>query len=320
MSKKSTLSRAMSIGSNTSSPPAAAPAPAAAPPARTAPGALFQQMGREAELRAQLAEFDGATPSRHLDPSRIRDSRFPNRHADSYEGQAFQDLVIEIAASGGNIQPILVRPVKGDPDHDYEVVFGHRRKRACQKNKLPVLAMIRTDLESDAQAFEFLDRENRNREDLRPYELGLNYQKAIQDKLFRSGRDLADRIGRSVGIVSMALQLAELPDTVVNAFPSPLDLQFRWAKPLHDAYQADANLVRQRLAQIKKEGSLTAAQIFERLTAPKTLPPAERVIPLPGGSSATLKRTGRGGLTISFSQVDDAIQERLEEAIKRVFG
>jgi transposase-like protein len=41
------------------------------------------------------------------------------------------------------------------------LIFGHRRHRACQDLKLPVLAAIWTEPLSDAALFAFMERENR---------------------------------------------------------------------------------------------------------------------------------------------------------------
>lgn len=65
------------------------------------------------------------------------------------------------------------------------------------------------------------------------------YQRAIQEGLFPSIRKLAEALGVDHGNVSKSLTLAELPNELVDAFASPLDLQYRWAKPLREAYLAN---------------------------------------------------------------------------------
>ena len=98
--------------------PAEDAAPGDAGRAKTAPGSMLHFMTsqsaavREVEtLREQLAAFDDALPVRRLDPRRIRASAWANRHPASFEGAEFAALRDEIAASGGNVQPIKVRPV-----------------------------------------------------------------------------------------------------------------------------------------------------------------------------------------------------------------
>ncbi|PKO58794.1 MAG: chromosome partitioning protein ParB, partial [Betaproteobacteria bacterium HGW-Betaproteobacteria-18] len=117
-------------------------------------------------LKERLAQWDGAEPHRLLDPKTIRPSRWANRHQDSFQDPEFDSLRDEIQHAGGNIQPILVRPLE-EPDGPflYELSFGHRRHMACLVLDLPVLSMIRKM--SDQELFTAMDRENRERKDLR---------------------------------------------------------------------------------------------------------------------------------------------------------
>ena len=94
-------------------------ATAAEPPkAKTAPGTMMgfltAQSGavQEAEvLKARLKLLEEDSPLRKLDPAIIRPSKWANRHEASFLTAEFHDLKAEIAAAGGNVQPIKVRPV-----------------------------------------------------------------------------------------------------------------------------------------------------------------------------------------------------------------
>lgn len=273
--------------------------------AKTAPGTMLGFMTaqsaaiQEAEqLRARLAEFDGAAPARRLDPASVVPSRWANRHERSYDDEAFAELKADIAAAGGNVQAIKVRPlVKGTPESAttapaatlaagvgpsnppalpsapaqpgagsavYEIVFGHRRHRACLELGLPVLAVVEELSEQDL--FVQMERENRARKDLSAWEQGVMYARALDQGLYPSNRQLALAIGRDLGDVGKALALARLPQVVVEAFASPLDLQFRWAKPLADAQQADPEGLVARAAALRLEPqALAARQVFEAL-------------------------------------------------------
>lgn len=264
--------------------------------AKTAPGSMLQFMTaqsaavKEAEtLRERLSEFDGASPVRRLDPARIRVSTWANRHADSFADAAFEALKSEISAAGGNVQPIKVRPISeaqagqgrgvgpsnplglsnaagNEPEADYEIVYGHRRHRACLDLGLPVLAMVESI--DEQLLFVQMERENRARKDLSAWEQGMMYARALDGGLYPSNRQLAAAIGRDLGDVGKALALARLPQAVVEAFASPLDLQYRWAKPLSDAQQRDPEGLVTRAREIKTRAeALTPKQVFERLLA-----------------------------------------------------
>jgi ParB family chromosome partitioning protein len=237
----------------------------------TAPGALFglrEDMHRGerrlAELEAALERHQGAFPTRKLDPKRIRISRWSNRHAASFRGAAYEALKSDIQSAGGNVQPIKVRPVEAEEGEAYEIVFGHRRHRACLELGLEVLATIAAM--DDAALFAEMDRENRQREDLSPYELGRHYKQALDEKLWTSQSQLAAALGVTQGYVSQALTLAELPEDVVNAFPSPLDIQVRWGLALSKRLRTDGARVAAALRRL--EGSkeqLSPRKVYEAL-------------------------------------------------------
>lgn len=215
--------------------------------AKTGPGGLSAAMmevdERVAELtaRANTAEdrlkvWDGSQPTRLIEPSKIVHSMYANRLNDSFSGADFEAFKKEIADAGGNVQPIKVRPVPG-VDGKFEVVFGHRRHKACSDLGLKVLAVV-AEMD-DRKLFAEMDRENRLRADLKPYEQGLMYKRALERGLFPSQRKLADELGVDQGNVSKAVALASLPSEVLCAFSSPLAIQFRWSTPIRVAYDKD---------------------------------------------------------------------------------
>lgn len=263
-------------------------ATSSAPPAKsgphTAPGGLFMvrdQMERDAEriaeLEAAVARFDGAQPARQLDPRQIRSSRFANRHEAHFASSEFAALKDELRRTQGNVQPIVVRPLAASAgDAQYEVVFGHRRYRACLELGLPVQAVV-TQLD-DRALFLAMTAENLAREDLTPYELGQHYRRALDAGFFQSQRELADYFDRSRVHVAQALQVADLPDFVVAAFASPLDIQYRWAASLSAALHRDRQAVQRRATQVQAErargAKLSGKQVWERLAGEAKEAPA----------------------------------------------
>lgn len=272
-------------------PPAAAPLPAPAgavpaaetPRAKTAPGAMLQFMSAQSgtlqemeSLREKVRQFDGALPLREIDPREIVPSRWANRHAQSFVDDEFAALKEEIREAGGVVQPIKVRPLPAGvlngstPEARYELVFGHRRHRACLELGLPVAAVV--EELTDQALFQQMERENRQRKNLSAWEQGCMYRQAIDAGLYPSLRKLAEAIDVDVSLVSKAVALARLPEAVVGAFASPLDIQFRWAGPLSDLVQKDPEglLERARSLQVVKN-PLSAAEVFAALAAPRAL-------------------------------------------------
>lgn len=291
--------------------PVSAPIPAESPRAKTAPGAMLQFMSAQSgtlqeveDLRERVKEFEGATPVRALSPTDIAPSKWANRHPDSFADAEFLALKDEIREAGGVVQPIKVRPTQvlngSTPEGraPYEVVFGHRRHRACMELGLPVLALVENV--SDQELFQQMERENRQRKNLSAWEQGCMYRQAIDGGLYPSLRRLAEAIDVDVSLVSKAVALARLPESVVAAFSSPLDIQFRWAAALSEVVQKDPEGVLARAREISgaQGGQLTPAQVFAALSAPRALETARSG----GAESSEILRDGKRVAVLSMDR------------------
>ena len=244
---------------------------------KTAPGTMMgfltaqSSVMVEAEaLKERVKTLEGESPLRKLDPATVKPSKWANRHETSFLTAEFQELKAEIATAGGNVQPVKVRPVRvlngstPPTDATYELIFGHRRHRACLDLGIPVLAAI--EEASDVSLFEQMERENRGRKNLSAWEQGTMYRKALDDGLYSSLRRLSEGLGVDVSLVSKSVSLARLPEPVVAAFQSPLDIQFRWAAPLAEAMQKDPEGTLERArALAEARGDLNAAGVFSKV-------------------------------------------------------
>lgn len=282
---------------------------------KTAPGSMLQFMSsqsaaiKEAEdLKERLRSFDGASPVRQIDPALIRPSKWANRHDASFETADFAELKAEIESAGGNVQPVRVRPLasvlNGSTGPQYEIVFGHRRHRACLELGIPVRALVEDA--TDQELFEAMERENRGRKNLSAWEQGCMYRKALDEGLYPSLRKLAEAVKVDVSLVSKSLALARLPESVVAAFPSPLDIQFRWAQPLSEALQKDPDGVLLRAKQLQESDErLTAVQVFDRLCrisepVVRSLEVSSQKFLRQGKVAATLQSDAKGRVTVKL--------------------
>lgn len=303
------------------------------PRPRTGPGAISASltMGKQVvdeneKLRARVAELEDAEVIEFLEPHIIGPSDYANRDESHFETAEFQALRAEIASAGRNVQAIKVRLLK-QPRPDgvlYEIVFGHRRHRACMLEGLKVAAIVERDL-GDQELFIQMDRENRAREDLSPYEQGVMYNRAIEKKLFPSIRNMAERVGADHGNISKAMQLASLPPAVIAAFSSPLDLQFRWGGLLQEAINKNEERVLATAEEIRNENPRPAAkEVFERLTATPGALAAASAEDLQVGETkvGTWVRDARGNLTIKLkaNALSGAKEARLREAVRKALG
>lgn len=262
---------------------------------------LRSRAAKTEELEAQLGEvveelrgWDGAKPSRLLDPARIGRSRYANRHASSFLGADFERLKRDIMEAGGNVQPIKVRPVTGAGEGiEYEIAFGHRRHEACRQLGLQVLAVI--DNLDDRTLFVEMDRENRERADLSPWEQGVMYLRALEQGLFASNRQLATALGIDPSNLGKSLAIAKLPEPVVSAFASPLDIQLRWAPLLNKAQEQDqAGLLKRATEMAQHRGARGPKAVLAYLIQPPVGPAADsqlepKTFTVGGKKAATLR-------------------------------
>jgi ParB family chromosome partitioning protein len=227
---------------------------------------------RIAELNGRVEQLTAERGAQAFDPRLIAPSRWANRHPDAFEGAEFEQLRREIEDAGGNVQPIKIRPIAdgragADAAARYEIVFGHRRHRACLDLGLPVLAVVE-DL-NDAGLFVQMERENRGRENLSAWEQGRMYLRAIEEGLFPSNVKLAAAIGRDPSDIGKAVRAAKLPLEVTSAFPSPTAIQFRWVADLERSFKEHEAKV---LSTARELGQLSprppAGDVFTALTAP----------------------------------------------------
>ena len=336
-------------------PPAAAPEPAldvppfVPPPAavetrfppvaksalgpRTGPGQMMafrgqiqQVEGEMATLREKLSQYEGSLPTRKLDPKIIRPSRWANRHEATFTTSEFAGLKADIEHAGGNVQPILVRPLKGE-EGQFELVFGHRRHRACLELGIPVLASIWQEELGDAALFAAMDRENRERADLSSYEQGVMYQRALDEQLFPTQRQLAEALGVSHTWVRKALQVAALPSLIVECFRSPLEVGFRHAEQIHAAMEKDRRAVLKRAEKLRGH-DLSASMVVARLldARPSMDRPERLELQVGGVRLGTVARSKLGEVTISLTSQAaadtdiEAIQAAVGEALSKLRG
>ena len=294
---------------------------------KTGPGSLVAYLQQESEvvheneaLKAELSSWSDAMPTREIDPALITASEYANRHEDSFASAEFNDLKAEIAAAGGNVQPIKVRPVPGSDPQRFEVIFGHRRHRACRELGIPVLAVVESI--TDAALFVEMDRENRNREDLRPYEQGRMYARALDRGLYPSLRSMATAIGLQPSNVSTAVKIARLPGVVLDSFPSPLDIQYRWSAHLAGAVERDPDGVvakaEEVIAERKRGKKISAAETLDRLLGRMKATSQDRAIKVEGRAVATLKKSA-GRYVIQFEKdvISESQVQLLETAIAK---
>ena len=171
-----------------------------------------------------------------VDPARCRMWARHNRHYALLTEENCRDLIDGIKAQGQQEFPAIVRRLEDDSTHEFEVICGARRHfavswlRANNYTQFKYLVEVR-DL-SDEEAFRLADIENRDREDISDYERAIDYADAVTRYYNGKQKAMAARLEVSEPWLSRYLQLAKLPEQVVQAFPSIRDIRERNAREL----------------------------------------------------------------------------------------
>ena len=200
------------------------------------------------------------------------------------DDEAMREMV-ESVKQYGVLSPAIARPM---PDGGYELISGHRRKRACELARLETMPVIVRELDDDAAAILVVDS-NLQREDLLPSERAFAYKLKLEALRHQGARsDLtcrqvgdklkaADKVGEDVGEsarqVHRYIRLTELIPPLLDmvdehriAFNPAYELSFltrdeqQLLLDAMDSEQATPSLSQaQRLKQFSQRGELDAA-------------------------------------------------------------
>ncbi len=122
-------------------------------------------------------------------------------------------------------EPILVRPIEGG----YEIVHGHRRKRALQHLGAKMTRCYVQKM-SDKMAIEIALNQNVQRKNLNPIEEGVAFKEYM--KMFGvSQNGLARKIGKAQTYINYRIRLLDLPKEIQDKIASG-DMKFSSALEL----------------------------------------------------------------------------------------
>ncbi|GAB3583312.1 ParB/RepB/Spo0J family partition protein [Leifsonia lichenia] len=127
-----------------------------------------------------------------------------------FDREALDELVASIREVGV-LQPVVVRPIPGQPDK-YELIMGERRLRATKEIGLDTIPAVVKDTADEDMLRDAL-LENLHRSQLNPLEEASAYQQLLAD-FGITQEELAFRIGRSRPQITNTLRLLKLPSAV----------------------------------------------------------------------------------------------------------
>ena len=147
-------------------------------------------------------------PLRQVPVSAISPNQFQPRKA--FNDESLQSLASSVRELGV-LQPIIVRPLEGEPNR-YELIAGERRWRAAGIAGLATVPVLVQDSVNDRLSLEQAVVENLHRVDLHPLEEAAAYQQLI-DEFDLTHEQVAQRVGKSRANITNTLRLLQLGET-----------------------------------------------------------------------------------------------------------
>lgn len=145
----------------------------------------------------------------------------PWKYANRQESE-FGDIdgLIDSIKAHKQLQPALIRHHPNPHDNiKYEVIFGRRRHIACLKLGIPFLA-IRKEIPNVQDAIASQDAENKLRNDVSNYSNALLYQRLLKDNVFKSEKELAEKLRFSTSTLNDLMAYAKIPEDIVQQIPN----------------------------------------------------------------------------------------------------
>ena len=209
---------------------------------------------------------------------------------------------VESVREYGVLVPIIARPIE---DGLYEIISGHRRKRACELAGIDEIPVIVRDLDDDEATIIMVDS-NLQRENILPSERAKAYQMKLEAIKRRAGRPtkeeqenrgqfghnyeqrkareiVADEAGDSPRNVQRFIRLNSLEQPLMDkvdqgelAFTPAVELSYlkpqeqQWVHSALETTQQTPSLSQaQRIKQESKEGTLTEKGVLDIISEEK---------------------------------------------------
>ena len=176
-------------------------------------------------------ERDNAQRSYVIDLPAAEISDFPD-HPFKVRMDEEMEQMVESVKERGVLSPVLVRPM---PDGSYQMVSGHRRKRAAELAELPTVPCIVRELTDDEAIIIMVDS-NLQREQVLPSEKAFAYKMKLDAMRRQAGRPSKNNsvpVGQNFGQTSREVLASNSPDSntqiqryirLTNLTPELLDM------------------------------------------------------------------------------------------------
>ena len=280
----------------------------------------------ELALTGRTAPMAERTNILSVDPKRCRPWKYHNRSVVWYTKERCQDL-IDSVVKDGQLEPALARKLTGDPDFDYELIYGMRRRFAAEYTNTKLKVRL-TDAD-DAKAAVFMHIENADRQDITAMERALSFQQQLEAKIFATQEAMAEAFGLSKGQITKLLKAAQLlkQTTIGQLFAD------KSVVPVEAAYQLSVLMERSGAKEVvvkaaqnllaKGESGRTPAATLKVLATSldrsRHVEPMKKEYHVGPSTRMTVVRNPKGKVTLAFPKgLRESDREGLLAAIEKL--
>ena len=208
----------------------------------------------------------------------------PYKVLDDEELQAMADSIRDY----GVISPLVVRP---RDEGGYEIISGHRRKKACEKAGIDTVPAFVRDMDRDTAVIALVDS-NLHREHILPSEKAFAYKMKLEaikhqgiacGQLVHKSRDLVAENNESGRQVQRYIRLTELIPPILQmvddgkiAFSPAVELSYLAEKEQYNLFETIESedctpslSQAQRMKKLSQDGKLDMDMIFAIMTEEK---------------------------------------------------
>lgn len=214
-----------------------------------------------------------------VDPKRCKVWSVHDRAAVWFNEENCADL-IKSWQSIGQQKTAIARRIYDDPNFDFEIIEGARRRWTAEHLKDTLDIEIKNI--SDQEAAAMMESENADRQDISPFERALSYQRFIDKGIFESAREVGRVLNISKSNIATNIAAAKLNNEprIMALFSDLRDIPLRPAQKLVALMEKAAELkgaVLVEAAAIEKlETKPAASKILKRLIDATTDKPANK--------------------------------------------
>ena len=291
-----------------------------------------------------------------VDPASCRPWVHHNRAYELLDEERCADLIGGFRSLGKQQRPAIVRTLKGEDrkgedgqTYDFEIISGARRhwtvswlraqgETNAQGEPYWFLVVVRDDLDSTG-AFELSDAENRGQKDISDFERAREYRWALESLYEGNVSHMAEAIQMDRSNLARLLALTEMPDVIVEAYPSILEIRthhWRQLAPYFSSKERPKQEAADRIIScarsitqarqnhsrnVPSDGAETAAMLMAAAKEKRRGGDRTQVLQTvsakaTGKMAVKIKRTTRG-MTFEVARASGATKEEIHDALRK---